>query len=73
MGTSSEDWILAITRDDDYPVNPSKQEQVHAYERQIDQMVYNLYGLTKDEIDIIAWHWDSPYYYNLFTLIMLRQ
>lgn len=33
--------------------NPTKQAQVKEYERQIDQMVYELYGLTEEEIKII--------------------
>jgi len=30
-----------------------KQEEVKEYEKKIDQMVYKLYGLTKEEIKII--------------------
>jgi len=47
------DCILAITKDDDYLENPAKQTRVHDYERQIDQMVYKLYGLTEEEIKIV--------------------
>lgn len=47
------DKILAITKDEDYLENPSKQAKVKEYERQIDQMVYKLYGLTEDEIKIV--------------------
>jgi hypothetical protein len=47
------DKILAITKDDDYLQNSAKQAQVKEYERQIDQMVYELYGLTEEEIKII--------------------
>ncbi|MFH1561921.1 MAG: hypothetical protein ABIF11_00685 [Nitrospirota bacterium] len=47
------DKILAITKDDDYLTNPTKQSKVKEYERQIDQIVYELYGLTEDEIKII--------------------
>jgi len=47
------DKILAITKDDDYLDNPNKQAKVKEYERQIDQLVYKLYGLTDDEIEII--------------------
>ncbi|MFH1563169.1 MAG: TaqI-like C-terminal specificity domain-containing protein [Nitrospirota bacterium] len=57
------DKILAITKDEDYLTNPAKQakaclsedarRQVKEYERQIDQMVYQLYDLTEDEIKII--------------------
>jgi len=45
--------IVAITKDDNYLDNPSKQAEVKEYERQIDQMVYNLYGLTEEEIRIV--------------------
>lgn len=45
--------ILAITKDDDYLENSTKQAKVKEYERQIDQMVYKLYGLTEEEIKIV--------------------
>lgn len=47
------DKILSITKDDDYFNNSTKQAQVKEYERQIDQMVYKLYGLTDEEIKIV--------------------
>jgi len=33
--------------------SPQKQAKVKEYEYQIDQMVYKLYGLTEDEINIV--------------------
>jgi hypothetical protein len=45
--------ILAITKDDDYLENPAKQTKVRKYEKQIDQLVYKLYGLTDEEIKIV--------------------
>lgn len=47
------DKILAITKSGDYLENPEKQVKVKEYEKQIDQMVYKLYGLTEDEIKIV--------------------
>ncbi|MHC4111560.1 MAG: Eco57I restriction-modification methylase domain-containing protein [Planctomycetota bacterium] len=47
------DKILRITNDSDYLDNPSKQAKVHKLEKQIDQMVYELYGLTEEEIAIV--------------------
>lgn len=47
------DKILAITKSGDYLENPAKKEEVIKYEKQIDQMVYKLYALTDEEIDII--------------------
>jgi len=47
------DQILAITKDDDYLENPAKQAKVREYEKQIDQLVYELYGLTPEEIKIV--------------------
>jgi adenine-specific DNA-methyltransferase len=47
------DRILTITKNDDYLQNPDKQVQVKEYERQIDQMVYELYDLTEEEIRIV--------------------
>jgi Alw26I/Eco31I/Esp3I family type II restriction m6 adenine DNA methyltransferase len=46
-------YILQITKDDDYLQDLTKQAQVKQCERQIDQIVYQLYGLTEDEIKII--------------------
>ena len=45
--------ILALTISDDYLQNSCKQKQVSDYEKQIDQMVYQLYGLTPEEIAIV--------------------
>jgi hypothetical protein len=45
--------ILAITKDDEYLENPAKQAKVREYEKQIDQLVYKLYGLTDEEIKIV--------------------
>ena len=47
------DKILAITKNDDYLQNPAKQTKVREYEKQIDQMVYRLYGLTSEEIGVV--------------------
>jgi hypothetical protein len=47
------DKILSITKDDDYLQNPIKQAKDHEYEKQIDQLVYKLYGLTQEEIEIV--------------------
>jgi hypothetical protein len=45
--------ILAITKSDDYLTNHNKQTILKEYENQIDQMVYQIYGLTDDEIKIV--------------------
>ncbi|MBU2563781.1 MAG: N-6 DNA methylase [Actinobacteria bacterium] len=45
--------IITLSRNDDYLKNPSKQAQVKEYEKQIDQLVYQLYGLTEDEIKVV--------------------
>jgi len=47
------DKILSITKDYDYLNNFIKQTKVKEYERQIDQIVYKLYGLTDEEIKIV--------------------
>ncbi len=47
------DIILEITKDKDYPYNETKKAQVKELERQIDQLVYQIYGLTEEEIKII--------------------
>jgi len=45
--------ILAITKSDDYLTNHNKQTILKEYENQIDQMIYQIYGLTDDEIKIV--------------------
>jgi hypothetical protein len=50
---SHVDSILCITREDDYPSNTRKQSEVHQLEREIDQLVYEMYGLTDEEIAIV--------------------
>jgi hypothetical protein len=45
--------ILDITKNDDYLDNSQKQTQVKKIEKKIDMIVYNLYGLTDDEIKIV--------------------
>jgi len=47
------DKILAITKDSDYSENSAKQAKVREYEKQIDQLVYKLHGLTPEEIKIV--------------------
>ena len=47
------DKILEITKSEDYLKNSSKQKQVAEYEKQIDQLVYQIYDLTPQEIKII--------------------
>jgi adenine-specific DNA-methyltransferase len=45
--------ILEITKSDNYLENTVKQAKVKEYEKQIDQLVYKLYGLTSEEIKIV--------------------
>lgn len=56
------DKILEITKylseydaqaGDDYLINSTEQTKVKKYERQIDEMVYKIYGLNEEEIKII--------------------
>jgi len=47
------DKILSITRNEDYLTNQVRQAKVYEYEKQIDQIVYKLYGLTPEEIKIV--------------------
>ena len=44
------DRILHFTKDEDYQNNSGKQAAVGELEREIDQIVYQLYGLTEEEI-----------------------
>ncbi|MCK5768340.1 MAG: class I SAM-dependent DNA methyltransferase, partial [Candidatus Atribacteria bacterium] len=47
------DQILAITKSAGYLTNPEKQTKVQELEKRIDQLVYELYGLTDEEMEII--------------------
>jgi len=47
------DKIFAITKDEDYMQSTQKQVQVKVLEREIDQLVYQLYDLTPKEIKIV--------------------
>ena len=47
------DKILILTKSDDYLENPVKQAGVKKYEKQLDRLVYQLYGLTEEEIRIV--------------------
>jgi hypothetical protein len=51
--TNLVDKILSLTQFNDYLQNPAKQAQVKVLEREIDQLVYKLYGLTEEEIRIV--------------------
>jgi adenine-specific DNA-methyltransferase len=45
--------ILTLTQSPDFETSQEKQQKVKELERQIDQLVYKLYGLTEEEIKII--------------------
>jgi len=45
--------ILNVTKNKTFLTDLSQQNKVSDYERQIDQMVYELYGLTKKEIESV--------------------
>ena len=47
------DKILVITGSGDYLANSEKQARVRDYEKQIDQLVYKLYGLTPEEREVV--------------------
>jgi len=47
------DKIMSITKENDYYANEKKQGRVKKYEYEIDQMVYKLYNLSPDEINIV--------------------
>jgi len=47
------DKILAITKDNDYLQNSQKQAKVKTLEQEVDRLVYELYGLTDEEITLV--------------------
>lgn len=40
-------------KNEDYSQNPDKQAEAHDFRKHIDQLVYEFYGLTKEEIQIV--------------------
>ena len=44
---------VSLTRKDNFWQNAEKQAKLKEYQHQIDQMVYELYGLTEEEIKIV--------------------
>ncbi len=47
------DQILSLTQSPDFETSREKREKVKELEREIDQPVYKLYGLTEEEIRVI--------------------
>lgn len=47
------DNILILAHSEDYRINQVKQNQIKVYEKDIDQMVYKLYGFSDSEIAYI--------------------
>jgi len=47
------DKIMAITKEESYLIDKRQQEQVGIYKKEIDQLVYGLYGLTEEEIAMV--------------------
>lgn len=47
------DKIIAVIKDGGYQRTDAVQAKVREYEKQIDQLVYKLYGLTEEEIEIV--------------------
>jgi hypothetical protein len=45
--------ILTLTQSPDFETSQEKQEKVKELEREIDKLVYKLYGLTEEEIRLI--------------------
>lgn len=45
--------IINLTKDEDYLSNKQTQEEVKKYKLEIDKIVYALYDLTQEEIDVI--------------------
>ena len=45
--------ILTLTQFTDFETSQEKQQKVKELEREIDQLVYKLYGLTEEEIRIV--------------------
>lgn len=51
------DDILSITRKEDYLVSVEEQAKVSNYDKKINEMIYDMYGFTDSEIEIIEEHY----------------
>jgi adenine-specific DNA-methyltransferase len=47
------DRILSLTLSKDYLKNQPKQQKVQEYQKQIDKMLYKLYDLNDNEIELV--------------------
>jgi hypothetical protein len=45
--------MLSLTHSGDYLQNPTKQAKVKEYDKDINQIVYQSYGLTPEEVRIV--------------------
>ena len=45
--------ILTTTKEEDYLCDSTKQTKIKEYKHQIDEMVYQLYDLTQEEIEVV--------------------
>ncbi|KAF5418396.1 MAG: hypothetical protein C5S45_08790 [Candidatus Methanocomedens sp.] len=52
-GANLSDRFATLIKDPDYPEIPQKQIHLKTLEKQIDQLVYELYDLTPEEIQIV--------------------
>jgi hypothetical protein len=48
------DRILSLTLSKDYLKNQPKQQKVQEYQKQIDKMLYKLYDLNDNEIELVV-------------------
>ena len=51
--------ILSLTGTSGYLENSNLQSKVKNYERQVNQMIYELYGLTAQEIRIVEYYFQK--------------
>jgi hypothetical protein len=47
------DGILNLTKEKGYKEDPVRQNEIDSFQKRIDQLVYELYDLTPEEIKII--------------------
>jgi len=49
--------LITITKAKDYLSSQEKQDKVKDLEKEIDELIYKLYGLSKEEIKIVENVW----------------
>lgn len=65
--------IYGITKEDDYLKNFTKQAEIEGLQAQINKKIYELYGLTREEIEMVEGKKDAEAEYLKFMAFFKKQ